>query len=136
MDPKLDLQKAINTMHQSEAVEMQQATIRGGAITTDEAIDALHKTRHLQKGKGYKVSCKQSKNTCSRCSKSPTYHRHIPDSNVQQETLPVTVVPRKDTLNQCAGLKVLLIFQTITQTLPRAPESYPSLTLFRSCCSK
>ena len=52
MDPKLDLQKAINTMHQSEAVKMQQAAIRGRAITTDKAIDALHKTRHLQKGQG------------------------------------------------------------------------------------
>ena len=62
MDPKLDLQKAINTAHHSKAVKMQQATIRGGhgPITTDEAIDALHKTRHLQKGQGHKIPCKQS----------------------------------------------------------------------------
>ena len=57
MNPKLDLQK---TVCQSKAVKMQQATIRSGAITNDEAIDALRKTRHLQKGQGYRVPCKQS----------------------------------------------------------------------------
>ena len=58
MDPKLNLQKAVNAVRLSEAVKSQQATVRGVAKSSDDAIDALQKGRHLKKGQGYKV-CKQ-----------------------------------------------------------------------------
>ena len=101
MDPKLDLQKAINTMHQSEAVKMQQAAIRGRAITTDKAIDALHKTRHLQKGQGYKVPCKQS------YSNKPPVNRAVSKAG------------------SAAALRVraLLSMRSITDTFPTAVSS-------------
>jgi len=42
-------------------------------------------------------------------------HQCIHDSNAQPETLRVTVVARKDTLNQYAGLSTWMISLTITQ---------------------
>ena len=55
MDPKFNLQKAVNAVRQSEAVKSQQATVRGVAKSSDDAIDVLQKCRHPKKGRGYKV---------------------------------------------------------------------------------
>jgi len=51
MDPKLTLQKAVNAVRQSEAVKSQQATVKGMAKPSNDAVDALQKSRCPQKGK-------------------------------------------------------------------------------------
>ena len=45
MDPKLNLQKAVNAVRQSKAVKSQQATVKGVAKYSDDAIDVLQKGR-------------------------------------------------------------------------------------------
>jgi len=112
MDPNLNLQKAVNAVRQSKAVKSQQTTERGVAKSSDDAIDVLKKSRCPQKGWGYKAH----KHYSSYSDTPPVK----PLSKIYS-MLFVTVVLRKDTLNQCADLRLWMTFQTITS---QAPESY------------
>jgi len=58
MDPKLNLQKAVNAVQQSEAVKSQQTTVRGVAKPSDNTVDALQKGRRPQKEQNKQFSSK------------------------------------------------------------------------------
>ena len=51
MDSKLDLQKAVNSARQSEAVKKQQATLRGTPTSTDNTVDAVRRAKSQQRAR-------------------------------------------------------------------------------------
>ena len=91
MDPKLNLQKAVNAVQQSEAVKSQQATVKGVAKPLDNAIDSLQKA---DAGKNKQFSSKPPvhKPLSKLLHSKPVtlvlavdHHQCIHDSNVQQK---------------------------------------------------
>ena len=147
MDPKLNLQKAVNAVRQSEAVKSQQATVRGVAKSMMTPLTFCKKADACRRGRATKSASSSAAITtnyqCTNLSASfivnhrtittvltVDNHQCIHDSNVQPEMLSVTVALRKDTLSQCADLRLWMTFQTITLMLPQAPENYLSLIQF------
>ena len=52
MDADLMLEKAITAVQQSEAVKLQQLTLRGQATMNDGIVDAIKRVPQRQKQKG------------------------------------------------------------------------------------
>ena len=87
LDADLTLEKAINSVRQSESVRSQQSVVRGQEDASQPAkVDRVHKSKpqkslrtslNLQ-GKTYKQSVGQndvSNDVCKRCGKSPAHKR-------------------------------------------------------------
>ena len=87
LDADLTLEKAINTVRQSESVRSQQSIVRGQEDANQPAkVDRVHKSKPEKslrtslnpQGKTYKQSVGQndvSNDVCKRCGKSPAHKR-------------------------------------------------------------
>ena len=90
MDADLTLEKAITAVRQSEAVKLQQVTLRGQATKSDSTVDAIKRVQQRQKQKGsrscmnrqtYSRKVEQTTTTardgpcCLRCGKSPGHSK-------------------------------------------------------------
>ena len=84
LDRKLTLDSAVTQARQDETVRKQQATLRGA--TKDSSISAVHKGKHLPRGKKITMGKSQQDSKgprqptqCSWCGKSPKHDRqHCP----------------------------------------------------------
>ena len=126
MDPKLNLEKAVNYVRQSEAVKKQQETVRGTPTSNftpiDEAINVVNKARSQYKAtsRSHRTS-DRAKKTQQSTFRAKNFTRNAIDaenhpctlsSNVQLGKQSVTTAPRRDILNLCVDPKIQLeIFQ-------------------------
>ena len=86
MEPRLDLEKAINYLcHSEAAIKKQQVTLQGTPTSIDNTIDAVHKGKpQHSRGKLHRQSDRplnantarnftRKNNNYSRCGKSPLH---------------------------------------------------------------